>query len=280
MGDKLIQGFISALFGAMAGVGAVWYLSDAPNEGAAGEKSASEASDSLPAHGVFETLEVKNLKVTDRILVHDAATGEASIELKDGAILAKKRVLSDYLGGCRFVGQRLQITTGDPSVADNAVYGELATNEEGGAYFALLSPQGTHSVNIGFDKQETGFIISQNNHDSAMVAQAILPIPSRSNTGDGTLPTEPLPTDSASNLPNSVPARLPDSAADAPLADFPQTGELPLPAMNPTPTGTLIPAQNPAQSGPASSLAAPGTDPAVLSPSDLSLSENPGNAPF
>lgn len=281
MGEKLLNGFISALFGAMAGVGAVWYLSDnAPTTGSVQDTAVTADSARLPSSASFDSLEVKHLKVTDGIRVHDSATGEPLIELKDGAILAKKRVLSEYLGGHQLVGQRLQITTGDVSVPDHAVYGEMATNEEGGAYFALLSPKGTHSVNIGFDKQETGFIISQNNKDSAMVAQAILPIPTSGGEIDGTLPTEPAP-----NV--AVPARLPDTAAGAP-GDFPLSGDAALPPISePTPAASLIPVPRnavspgtplPEASIPGSSL--PETPPTVLSPSDLSISENPTAPPF
>jgi len=240
MGEKLFNSLISALFGGLAGIGAVWYLSDGNQTG----PYSPSASAVLPQDAVFETLEVKRLKVTEGIRVHDTVSGEPLIEMADGSITAKKKVLTDYLGGYRLVGQRLQITTGDPSLTNNAVCSELATNEDGGAYFALLSPKGTHSVNIGFDKQETGFIISQNNVDSAMVAQAILPLPTRNQPSDGGM----LPT--APGLASSVPpmtASVPDSApagqvplTNTPITDSAAPGQ-PAPVLLPESSKSAVP---------------------------------------
>lgn len=215
MGDKLFNGLIAALFGAISGIGSVWYLSDTPS----GSPQNGAQGDSPAA---FDTLEVRNLTVTDGILVNDSQSGEPLIELRDGVVLAKRQVLSNHLGGFCVMGQRIQVTTDDPSSASSPVRAELATDDKGGACLALESPAGTHSMNIGFDREETGFIISKNNSDSMMVAQAILPLPKKG-TSDGFLPTQGT---------GDAPARLAGDPAELP----PQTPLTPAAAAAPAAT--------------------------------------------
>lgn len=200
MGDKLFNGFIAALFGAISGIGSVWYLTDNPS-------SHNGSQEKSPA--AFDTLEVRNLTVNDGILINDSQSGEPLIELRDGVVLAKRQVLSNHLGGFCVMGQRIQVTTADPSSVSSPIRAELATDDKGGACLALESPTGTHSMNIGFDREETGFIISKNNNDSMMVAQAILPLPQKGNN-DGFLPTQET---------SAPPAHL----SDGPAGSFPQT---------------------------------------------------------
>ena len=178
MREKLIHTLISATVGASAAGGGVWLLQD---PGASvGKTDAEKPAAEKMAIEHFDELEVERLKVTGGIWVCHSETGEPLIELKDGVVLAKSEVLSRYVGGMEIVGRKLQITTGDPSAADPPIFCELGAGDGGqGAYIALLSPKGTHSVNVGFDKNETGFVVSRNNDDTSMTAQAVLPIPQK-----------------------------------------------------------------------------------------------------
>lgn len=178
MREKLIHTLISATVGASAALGGVWLLQD---PGASvGKTDAEKPAAEKMAIEHFDELEVERLKVTGGIWVCHSETGEPLIELKDGVVLAKSEVLSRYVGGMEIVGRKLQITTGDPSAADPPIFCELGAGDGGqGAYIALLSPKGTHSVNVGFDKNETGFVVSRNNDDTSMTAQAVLPIPQK-----------------------------------------------------------------------------------------------------
>ena len=230
MGERILNSFISAIFGGLAATATVWYLgapgSNTPAPDDVENAERLESADDAPRHGKFDELETARLKVTDCVMVCDTETGEPMIELRAGSILAKKKIVADSFGGNLITGRKMQITPGDPSRDDSPIFSELATNEEGGAYFALLSPKGTHSVNMGFDKKETGFIISQNNQDSAMVAQAILPLPNKNDRPDELLSQE---TDNKlnSNTPGSTP-----------------NGAFPLPSAG-TPPPAMIPASNP-----------------------------------
>lgn len=187
MGEKCLNAFLSVIFGGVSAIGAVWFLYEPPTSGAAAVTEPLREAAVFPKQ--IDELEIGRLKVTEGIMVHHSESGEPLIELKDGVVLAKKEIISNYIGGMDLVGRKIQVTSGDPSVPDPPVFCELATNEgDGGAYLAILSPKGTHSVNIGFDKNETGFIISRNNEDSSMAAQAILPLP---NKGDAVVIDDP-----------------------------------------------------------------------------------------
>ncbi len=192
MGDKIFNAFIAALFGTVAGIGSVWYLSAPGNITKDPSLESPQRRGLVTQQKEIDALSVRNLTVTDRLTVCDPESGETLIELRDGSILAQKEVLADTLGGYRLAGQRIQITSEDPANEESAICGEFASNENGGAYLALLSPLGTHSINFGFDRQETGFILSQNNQDATMLAQVVLPIPQKNDTepsADETLPT-------------------------------------------------------------------------------------------
>lgn len=174
MSDKIVNIFISAVVGCLSAVGTLWLFGDPKQVPGESEPAQVKVPERL------EDLEVERLKVTGGIWVCHSETGEPLIELKDGVVLAKNEVLSRFVGGMEMVGRKLQITTGDPSAADPPIFCELgASDGSQGAYIALLSPKGTHSVNIGFDRNETGFIVSRNNEDSAMTAQAVLPLPKK-----------------------------------------------------------------------------------------------------
>lgn len=166
MSGKLFDRFVSAFVGAASAVGTVWFLS------ARDETDRNTAEDGGTATKI-EYLEVGALKIDGSLVVVDPTTGEPTIELRGDSVFVQKGVYAERVGAYRVVGQKIQTTPGDPLAENGAVFGELATNEDGGAYVALLSPRESHSVTIGFDKNEKGCVLSQNNDDSSVVAQAI-----------------------------------------------------------------------------------------------------------
>ncbi len=164
MSGSFFNCFISAVVGAASAVGTVWYLSDnsEPN-------GIEPSSDAISAR----RLEVDSLVVRDSLLLIDKTSSEPTLELREGSLFAQKGVYAEQIGAFRLLGQKIQATPDDPLDANSPVFGELAINEDGGAYVALLSPRESHSVTVGFDKNEKGCILSQNNEDMSMVAQAI-----------------------------------------------------------------------------------------------------------
>ena len=171
MSAKILDRLISAFVGAVSAVGTVWFLNaHAPD-------AASVPSD--PAAPIkFDRLEVDALRVNEVLLVVDPETKEPTIKLSGGSISAQNSVFAEQIGAFRVLGQKLQATPDDPLNAESPVFAELATNQDGGAYLELLSPQETHSLIVGFDKTEKGCLVSQNNEDSSMIAQAIFSKPS------------------------------------------------------------------------------------------------------
>ena len=240
MSEKLQHIVISAVAGAAAAVGVLrWTGQTAPKP--------AETPAAAPAEARFEELEVDRLKVNGGLWVCHSETGEPLIELKDGVVLAKNEVLSRYVGGLEMVGRKLQITTGDPSAADPPIFCEVGAGDGGqGAYIAMLSPKGTHSVNLGFDKNETGFIVSRNNGDEAMTAQVVLPVP-RKEDGAAPDPAEEAP---AAETTDEQTAAAP--AADAAGGETPAETPAPKPfvsAAEPPEPARL--AMNPAEEEPA-----------------------------
>ncbi|MDO4587150.1 MAG: hypothetical protein Q4C95_07625 [Planctomycetia bacterium] len=164
MSEKFFNSIIAAFISCFSAIGTVWFLSDDSEMTQSSEK--------------FSQLEVDSLRINQDLTIYSInQPNEPLIELKNGHIFAQNGIYSGNIGALQIMGQKLQITTGDPTSEESPIFSELSTNEDGGACFALLSPQGTHSINFGFDKMETGYIISQNNQDKTMKAQAILAIP-------------------------------------------------------------------------------------------------------
>lgn len=227
MSAKILDRLISAFVGAVSAVGTVWFL----NANGPDAQSPSTASENAPVK--FDRLEVDALRVNEVLFVADPQTNEPSIELRDGSISARQNVFAEQVGAFRVLGRKLQATPDDPLNAQSPVFAELATNQDGGAYLALLSPQETHSVTVGFDKTEKGCLVSQNNVDSSMIAQAIFVKP----TADGVAATQAETPVETPNAPLEAPS--PDQAPEenappapevAPLptpADAPQVGDLP-----------------------------------------------------
>lgn len=227
MSAKFLDRLISAFVGAVSAVGTVWFL----NANGPDAQSPPTASENAPVK--FDRLEVDALRVNEVLFVVDPQTNEPSIELRDGSISAQQNVFAEQIGAFRVLGRKLQATPDDPLNAQSPVFAELATNQDGGAYLALLSPQESHSVTIGFDKTEKGCLVSQNNVDSSMIAQAIFVKP----TADGVAATQAeTPT-----APLDAPLKTPTAPLDAPFAppspeQAPQENALPAPEVAPLPT--------------------------------------------
>ena len=193
MSAKILDRLISAFVGAVSAVGTVWFLNaNAPD-------APSAKSGDAPVK--FDRLEVDALRVNEVLLVVDPETKEPTIKLSAGSISAQNNVFAEQIGAFRVLGQKLQTTPADPLNAQSPIFAELATDQNGGAYLALLSPQETHSVTLGFDKTEKGCLVSQNNDDSSMIAQAIFSKPNAGQAAKAASTDAPLeePQDAASN---------------------------------------------------------------------------------
>ena len=212
MKERALNILISAFAGAAAALGVLWWKGESPSPNAAPAPAEPAESAKSAETARFEELLVDRLKVTGGIWVCHSETGEPLIELKDGVVLAKNEVLARYVGGLEMVGRKLQITTGDPSADDPPIFCEIGASDGGqGAYIAMLSPKGTHSLNVGFDKNETGFVVSRNNDDAAMTAQAVLPIPRKeTDPAPAAEPSAPAaePAPALSDAEPAEPARL------------------------------------------------------------------------
>lgn len=206
MSAKILDRLISAFVGAVSAVGTVWFLNaHAPD-------AASSAPESGAAPVKFDRLEVDALRVNEVLFVADPETKEPTIKLSDGSISAQDGVFAEQIGAFRVLGQKLQATPDDPLNAQSPVFAELATNQDGGAYLALLSPRETHSVTIGFDKTEKGCLVSQNNEDSSMIAQAIFVKP----TAEGAAPPA---TQEGAPVEGPLDVAAPNAESPAPAVD-------------------------------------------------------------
>ena len=226
MSAKILDRLISAFVGAVSAVGTVWFL----NANAPDAASVSPASNSAPVK--FDRLEVDALRVNEVLFVADPQTKEPTIKLSGGSISAQNSVFAEQIGAFRVLGQKLQATPDDPLNAQSPVFAELATNQDGGAYLALLSPQETHSITVGFDKTEKGCLVSQNNQDSSMIAQAIFVKPTAVEVASPVAPLEQSPAIDA-NLPAAD--ALPPVDANLPAADALPPVDASLPAADALP---------------------------------------------
>ncbi|MBR4977153.1 MAG: hypothetical protein IKY61_08850 [Thermoguttaceae bacterium] len=220
MSAKILDRLISAFVGAVSAVGTVWFLNaNAPD-------AVPNAPESGAAPVKFDRLEVDALRVNDVLFVVDPETKEPTIKLSGGSISAQNNVSAEQIGAFRVLGQKLQATPDDPLNAQSPVFAELATNQDGGAYLALLSPQETHSITVGFDKTEKGCLVSQNNEDSSMIAQAIFPKPTADQAA------APASQDAAT-LEQPDESAIPATLNDA--SDVPEAAPLPTPVDAPLP---------------------------------------------
>ncbi|MGI6400787.1 MAG: hypothetical protein ACOX0A_01510 [Thermoguttaceae bacterium] len=167
MSGSFLNTVVSAIVGALAAVGTGWYLS-----------AHSDGTNSADPEGGAAVRKIKNLEV-DSLVVRNSLrlvspdTNESLVEIRDGKVFVQKGVYAEHMGAWRMTAQKLQTTPEDPIDPDSAVFGELAINEDGGGYLAILSPQETHSLTIGFDQTERGGVVSQNNEERTTVAQAV-----------------------------------------------------------------------------------------------------------
>ena len=227
MSAKILDRLISAFVGAVSAVGTVWFLnSNGPDAPSVSPDSAAPVK--------FDRLEVDALRVNEVLFVADPETKEPTIKLSGGSISAQNSVFAEQIGAFRVLGQKLQATPDDPLNAQSPVFAELATNQDGGAYLALLSPQETHSITVGFDKTEKGCLVSQNNEDSSMIAQAIFVKPTADEaaapaTQDAApleQPVDPLPSTGEA----AAPATQDAAPLEQPVDALPSTGEVAPPA--------------------------------------------------
>lgn len=189
---------ISAFVGALASVGTVWYLSANSNENhlAASENAATK----------IKKLETETLVVNDSLLFVDPETQEPLVEIRDGKIFAQRGIYAEHLGAWRVTAQKLQTTPEDPLSPKSAIFGELAVTDDGGGYLALMSPKESHSVTIGFDRNEKGCVVSQNNEDHSVAAQAVFFKPTQEGSAIG-LKNASASTSSTRNVVSSADVR-------------------------------------------------------------------------
>ncbi len=186
MQNALFNCLLSAIVAVASSIGTVWYLSS----------QNPEANDPDAASAVVKTrtLEADSIVVKKELLLVDPETNTPTIELSSGALYVQKDVYADRIGAYRVLAQKLQTTPDDPLDMKSGVFGELSYTEDGGASFALKSPRESHSITIGFDKSEKGCILSKNNDDQAIAAQAVFLRPSASDAVS-------TPTAASSNYP-------------------------------------------------------------------------------
>lgn len=204
MPNALFHCLLSAVVAVISSVATVWYLS--ANEEPA-PSAETQASDTIKA----KKIEVGSLVVNNDILLVDPKTNAPSIEIKDGSLYVQKDVYAERVGAFRVLSQKLQTTPDNPLNMKSGVFGEIAFTEDGGATFALKSPRESHSLTIGFDKNEKGCILSKNNDDQSMVAQAVFLKPSAADAA---------PADSAANYPpemDAVPEETPFPEVERPV---------------------------------------------------------------
>ena len=171
-----MQGFlncvVSAIVGAVAAIGASWFMSATD---AQRERDGSEEHEYVKA----KQIEVEKLVVGDSILLVSRERMEPTVEMRDGSVYVQHAVYADLLASNRMLAQKFQATPDDPMRVDAEASGEIAVDQEGGAYLALLSPGKSHSLTIGVDAHERGGIVSQNSDDHTRVAQAVFAKPSQ-----------------------------------------------------------------------------------------------------
>lgn len=175
MFEKFINSLIASVVGCMTAIGTVWYLSD--QQDVTGSITHTGNAQGVKIH----SLEVDQIRLKENLVLVDAKTGKPLIEIKQSGIYAHNEIVAEALSVEGLKTRKVQLVKGDFQDENAAVYGELGLKKEGGSYLALLSPQRVHSVNMGFNDQETGFIISQNNQEDAFAAQAVFPIPRSDN---------------------------------------------------------------------------------------------------
>ena len=167
---------VSAIVGAVAAVGTVWYL------------SANATPDPLsPSNGAVakvKRLEADTIVVSDSLALVAPSSRETLVEICNGEIFAQRGVYSNHIGAWRFSAQKYQTTPDDPLAEDAPAYGEFGVDESGGGYLEVLSPKGSHAVTLGFDINERGAVVSRNNDAAVSSAQALFLKPTGSRSSE------------------------------------------------------------------------------------------------
>lgn len=191
MSEKLINGFLASIIGSVSAIGMVWFLSDENTPAPPPFVAPTEMIQSNIVRA--RQIEAEQIRLHGSLVIVDAQTGQTLLEMRNGILWAQHGVFSEKIGACSLVGQKYQLTRDNPGNEHCGTHGELGVNDEGGSYFSLLSAHGTHSINLGFDTKETGYIVSQNNEDRSVRAQVILPLPQdpqRAITAAGNIPLQ------------------------------------------------------------------------------------------
>lgn len=183
--------FLSAVVAVLSSVGTVWYLS-AHSSDASGESE--PIAETLKARRI----EVDSLIVNNDLLLVDSETNMPTIEMKGGSLFVQNDVFSERVGTYRVLAQKVQATPDDPLDMRSPVFGELTFTDDGGACLALTSQREGHVVTLGFDRAEKGCILSKNNDDESMVAQAVFLKPSIKDAETTAQATKPSTSDSTS----------------------------------------------------------------------------------
>ncbi len=172
MQSGFLNCLVSAFIGAVASIAVSWYMS-------ANASNLPNGEDAIAQTVKARRIEAESLVVGRSILLVDPETKEPLLEIRDGSVFAQNALYADRVGAYTVRSQKLQTTADDPINPNARPTGELAVDAEGGAYLDLVGPQRSHSVTIGFDASDKGFVVSQNNNDKSRVAQAVFQRPTR-----------------------------------------------------------------------------------------------------
>lgn len=222
---------ISAVVGCLSAVGTSWYLSANPQTPAGGTAPAPAASGSAPAPSAApaDKLDVTELVVRGSVLLVDPQTNEATLEIKNGSIFAKRGIYAERVGAYRVLSQKLVATPDNPLDPKCAVYGQLSVDQYGGAFMELLSPRESHSITFGFDRNEKGCVVSRNNDDASLVAQAIFPKPRAEDAGVKEPDSAPAETQSDPPAQTAASGTVETAAAAKPASDPVAEAGVPIP---------------------------------------------------
>ena len=179
---------VSAIVGAVAAVGTVWYLSANATPDPLAQSNGSVAK--------VKRLEADSIVVADSLTLVAPSTRETLVEVRNGEIFAQRGVYSNHIGAWRFSAQKYQTTPDDPLAEDARAFGEFGVDESGGGYLDVLSPKGSHAVTLGFDVNERGAVVSRNVEADVAAAQALFLKPT-GNRGSETIRTADVRADGA-----------------------------------------------------------------------------------
>lgn len=129
----------------------------------------------------IDSLEVRNLRVTGKIVLHDPVAEQDQVVIESGSVLAANKIVAtQFLGsqvsGSVLVANRLYTTPDNLAkvpACDWKFFTELGTDENGNGELLVRSATGWSGVDreiaegtmirFGFDRSETAQMFSQNN---------------------------------------------------------------------------------------------------------------------